>query len=117
MANHEFALRAGECEAGNFLTNHYQRNRGYGGHLFITNERLVFIPVAASRSRGALRSEFDLRQVSVAEVVARGSGPRDGGALRRRLKVSTFSGDIEYFVVWRPKKLAAIINGVAAQAR
>jgi len=53
----------------------------------------------------------------VAEVVARGSGPRDGGALRRRLKVSTFSGDIEYFVVWRPKKLAAIINGVAAQAR
>jgi len=117
MANHEVALRAGEREAGNFLANHYQRNHGYGGHLFITNERLVFIPVAASKSRGALRSEFELKQVAAAEVAARGSGPRDAGALRRRLMVSTFSGDIEYFVVWWPKKLAAIINGVAAKAR
>ncbi len=63
MAHYEVALRASEFEAGDFLANHYQRDRGYGGHLFVTNERLVFIPVAASRSRGALRSEFDLRQV------------------------------------------------------
>jgi hypothetical protein len=46
-----------------------------------------------------------------AEVAARGSGPGIG-SLRRRLRLRTSSGDMEYFVVWRPKKLAVFINGL-----
>lgn len=111
MANRDLTPRAGEYEIGRFFANHAQGDHAYGGRLFITNERMVFIPVAGSQSRGASRSELELKQVSVAEVAPRGSGPRRG-ALRRRLKVRTFSDCAEYFVVWRPKKLASDINGI-----
>jgi hypothetical protein len=113
MANRQLTLRAGEYEAGRFFANHVQggQGQGYGGRLFITNERLVSIPVAASQSHGASRAEFDLRNVLTAEVAARGSGPGIG-SLRRRLRLRTSSGDMEYFVVWRPKKLAVFINGL-----
>lgn len=111
MANHDLTPRAGEYEVGRFFANHVQGDHAYGGRLFVTNERLVFVPVAGSQSRGASRSELDLKQVLVAEVASRGSGP-SVGALRRRLKVCTFSDCAEYFIVWRPKKLASTINGI-----
>ena len=112
MANRGLTLRVGEYEVGTFFANHVQGNQGYGGRLSITSERLVFIPVAASQANGGSRTEFDLRKVLLAEVASRGSGPRGAGSLRRRLRVRTLSGDAEYFVVWRPKKLAGFVNGV-----
>jgi hypothetical protein len=116
MAHHDLTLRAGEYEVGRFFANHVQGDHAYGGRLFITNERLVFVPVAGSQSRGASRSELELKEVSVAEVASRGSGP-SVGALRRRLKVGTFSECAEYFIVWRPKKLASSINGILQGSR
>jgi hypothetical protein len=111
MINRSLTLRVGEYEVGTFFANHLQGDRGYGGRLSITNERLIFIPVAASKANGGSRSEFDLRQLMVAEVAPRGISS-SAGSLRRRLRVRTFSGDAEYFVVWRPKKLAGFVNGV-----
>lgn len=111
MANHDLTLRDGEYVIGDFFANHLQGDRGYGGRLFITNERLIFVPVAASRSRGGEHSEIELGQVSVADVAPRGANPRDG-SLRRRLRVTTFSDHPEYFVVWRPRKLTNLLNGL-----
>jgi hypothetical protein len=113
VANRELTLQAEEYEAGRFFANHVQggQGQGYGGRLFITNERLVFIPVALSQANGACRAEFELRNVVAAEVAPRGTGP-GMGSLRRRLRVCTVFGHVEYFVVWRPKKLAGLINEV-----
>jgi len=104
-------LRPGEYEGGRFFANHVQggRGQGYGGRLFITSERLVFIPMAGSRSNGACGAEFDLRNVVAAEVAPRGAGPGIG-SLRRRLRLRMVSGDVEYFVVWRPRKLADFVD-------
>jgi hypothetical protein len=113
MVNRDLTLRAGEYKVSTFFANHVQGDQGYGGRLSITSERLVFIPMAGSQANGGSRSEFDVRQLLVAEVASRGSGPRAGaGSFRRRLRVRTLSGDAEYFVVWRPKKLAGVVNGV-----
>lgn len=113
VVNRELTLLAGEYEAGRCFANHVQggQGRGYGGRLYITNERLVFIPVAASQSNGASRAEFDLPSIGAAEVARRGTGPGIG-SLRRRLRVRTVSGGMEYFVVWRPRKLAVLIGGL-----
>jgi hypothetical protein len=113
VASRELTLRPGEYEAGRFFANHVQggQGQGYGGRLFMTNERLVFIPMAGSQSNGASRAEFDLRNVVAAEVAPRGTGPGIG-SLRRRLRVRMVSGDVEYFVVWRPRKLAVFIDGL-----
>jgi hypothetical protein len=112
MADRGLELRAREYEVGAFLANHVQGIQGYGGRLCVTSERLVFIPFAASRANGGSPSELDLRQVLAAEVAPRFSGPGGPGSLRRRLRVRTLSGDAEYFVVWRPRKLADLINGL-----
>ncbi len=113
VANRELALRPGEYEDGRFFANHVQggQGQGYGGRLYITSERLVFIPMAGSQSNGASRAEFDLRNVAAAEVAPRGDGPGIG-SLRRRLRVRMVSGDVEYFVVWRPRRLAVFIDGL-----
>jgi hypothetical protein len=112
MAERGFELRAGEHEVGTFFANHVQGFRGYGGRLSITSQRLVFIPVALSQANGGRPAEFDVRQLLAADVSARFSGPHDPGRLRRRLQVRTQAGDPEYFVVWRPRKLADLINGL-----
>lgn len=112
MAERGFELRAGEYEVGTFFANHVQGSSGYGGRLSMTSQRLVFIPVALSQANGGRPAEFDVRQLLAADVSARFSGPRDPGRLRRRLRVRTQAGDTEYFVVWRPRKLADLINGL-----
>jgi len=111
MASRELSLQAGEREVGRFFANHVQgrQGQGYGGRLFITNERLVFIPVALSEANGGAQAEWDLRDVQAAEVAPRFSGPGIG-SLRRRLRVRMNSGDVEHFVVWRPRWLAAFLN-------
>jgi hypothetical protein len=107
----EFMPRAGERIVGEYPTNHLQGSMGRGGHLLLTSERLIFTPVAASAARGARPWQADLQGILKADVAPRGSNPFDG-SLRRRLRVTDASGHADYFVVWRPGKLAGIVNSL-----
>jgi hypothetical protein len=115
MDNSALALRRDEYLAGVFWANRVQGRRAYGGRLFITNQRLQFIPVAASQARGGEPTEIEMTRLSAVDVA-----PREmriaGAALRHRLRVQTVSGGVEHFVVWRPRKLARLVQEVAIAA-
>jgi hypothetical protein len=104
----DLAPRAGERLVGKYPANHVQRGRGRSGHLLVTGERLIFTPASGSAARGARAWQVDLQGLG-ADVAPRGGNLSDG-SLRHRLRVTDPSGRVNYFVVWRPRKLAGIIN-------
>ena len=89
--------------------NHIQGGRSYEGSLYVTSQRLVYIPWPASETRGARHFEILLAEVSGVSVAPRGSNWRDG-SWRRRLQVTRSPGAAELFVVWRPGKAAGLIE-------
>jgi hypothetical protein len=89
--------------------NRVQGERAYGGHVTVTSGRLVFEPVALSQARGGARWEVPLAQVTGADVAPRGWNARTA-AWRHRLRVRTVTGDVEYFVVWRPRRAAGLVE-------
>ncbi len=109
MAGADVALRQGEKLYARFLANRVQGARAYGGHVTVTNRRLVFVPVAASQVNGGARWEVPLAEVAGADLAPRGWSAFNG-AWRRRLRVRTASGDAECFVVWRPRKAADLVK-------
>jgi len=106
-----FTPRRDERVIGRFFANHTQGNRAYGGRLYITNERLIFVPLSASAANGGVSREVELKQIRSTDVARRQWNPRDG-SLRRRLKIEKFSEQTDYFVVWRPRKLAKLLSGL-----
>lgn len=112
----DIALRPDERVIGDFFTNHVQGDRAYGGHLFITTRRVIFNPVAASKANGGASAAIDLKDIYAADVAPRRLNP-SGGAWRRRLRITTFSGNPEYLVVWRPRKLADLLNSLLSSRR
>jgi hypothetical protein len=105
----DVVLQAGERLYARFLGNHVQGTRAFGGHVTVTSSRLVFMPVAASQANGGARWEVPLAEVTGADVARRGWSARNG-SWRRRLRVRTIPGDVEYFVVWRPRKAAGLVE-------
>jgi hypothetical protein len=87
--------------------------RALGGHLYLTNQRLVFEPRLIDRllSREGLL-EVPLTRVAAADVAPRGAGLFDGSR-RRRLRVREIDESEELFVVSRPDDLAAEITQAA----
>jgi hypothetical protein len=61
-----------------------------------------------AKARGAAPLSIPLAQVAGTDVAPRGPNWRDG-SWRRRLRVTTSSGDAELFVVWRARKAAELI--------
>jgi hypothetical protein len=91
------------------LCNHIQDGRAYDGALYVTTQRLVYVPWPAGEVRGAKPFAVPLAEISVADVAPRGKTFRDG-SWRRRLRVTKSSGDVELFVVWRAEKAAELIE-------
>jgi hypothetical protein len=98
-----------EVQYATFLANRSQDGRAFGGRVTITNQRITFAPVALSQARGGRSWEIGLTQVIGADVAPRGMNTREG-AIRRRLRIRTHAGDVQYFVVWRPRRAARLIN-------
>lgn len=111
MDKYDIVFWPDERVTGDFFANHVQGDRAYGGHLFITTRRVVFNPVAASRANGGAPAAIELKDIYAADVAPRRLNP-SGGAWRQRLRITTFSGNPEYFVVWRPGKLARLLNSL-----
>lgn len=109
LASEDVELLPGEVLFARLPANGVQGGRAFGGRLHVTSRRLVFVPVSASQARGGSRSEIPLGEVPAVDVAPRGLGVSDA-SMRRRLRVTTRSGDVRYFVVWRPRKAAALIE-------
>jgi hypothetical protein len=78
----------------------------------VTGERLAYVPGPSSTAGGGVLWEAGLDQVSSARVAW--SDPW-GGGWRRRLVVRTSDRRTDYFVVWHPRKVAGLVNGLVAQ--
>jgi hypothetical protein len=94
---------------GRLRVNRVQAGRAFGGHLYVTSRRLIFVPVSASQANGGSHREIPLGQVSAADVAPRGINAQDG-SLWHRLRVTMQDGDTEYFVVWRPRQAVDLIE-------
>jgi hypothetical protein len=103
------ALQPGETLYARIVANHVQGERAYGGHVTVTSKRLFFEPAAASQANGGAPWAVPLTQVARADVAPRGWNPRTA-EWRHRLRVRTMTGDVEYFVAWRPRTLAELVE-------
>lgn len=98
---------------GSLLATHVRDLKPYDGHLYVTTERLVWVPWQSAVTRGAVPFVIPLPEVHAADVAERGStrGERwRDKSLRRRLRVTKLSGQDELFVVWRPQEAADLVN-------
>lgn len=90
-------------------SNHIRNGRPYDGYLYVTTQRLVYIPWPAGEVRGAVPFDIPLADVAQAEMAPRGTNWRDG-SWRRRLRITKSSGDRELFVVWKVRRAVELIE-------
>jgi hypothetical protein len=102
------SLHPGERVIARLVANHVQNARPIDGRLYVTAQRLVFVVWPAGAAAGGVPWSVPWSEVSATDVAPRGSARE--GAIRRRLRVTTASGQAEYFVVWRPAKAARIVE-------
>jgi hypothetical protein len=109
-------LRSGEQVILKRAANRTVGSLAVGGRLFLTTERLVFVPHAFERLLG--RSSAWIELPAIAEV---GAEPRTGGlfdgGLRSRLRVARDTGEKELFVVGDIGELVESISEAARGAR
>jgi GRAM domain len=100
-------LNPGEQLVGRFRANRSQGGRAVGGHLLLTDQRLVFAPHKIDAATGGAGWQCSLRSISSVSVAPRGKNLFDG-SLRRRLMV-TSDGAVTYFVVPKVADVASAI--------
>ncbi len=102
---------AGEIHYAKFTANMFQVSRGVGGRVIVTNLRIIFTPFDLSRANGGRDWQIGLEQVLAADVAPRSWAVSDGAG-RRRLRIRAHAGGAAYFVVWHPKRKAALVNRI-----
>ena len=107
------ALRPDEHEIETYRANRSQGSRAVGGHLLLTNQRLLFSPHRFDSATGGDNWECDLASITGVGLAARGRNPFDG-SLRRRLKVEC-GGATDYFVVSKAESIASAIRTAAGR--
>jgi hypothetical protein len=76
-------LRPGESVCERLVANHVRDRRPYDGYLYVTTERLVWVPWPLAQTQGALSFDIPLPEVRVADVAERGSTGASGGMTSR----------------------------------
>lgn len=108
------ALRHDEIVQDKWGANHTRGNLAVGGRLWLTTQRLIFVPNWFERLLRRSRWECELRDVEEVSTAPRGSHPWSG-AWRRRLLVR-HSDLVEMFVVNRVERIADAITDSIATA-
>jgi hypothetical protein len=85
-----------------FVANYIMDGRPVEGRLYLTDQRLAFKPWHVG---GQVALSTSWPDIAGADVEPRGSD-----SPRRRLRVTTASGQVGLFVVWRPAKAASAIE-------
>jgi hypothetical protein len=106
-------LKPNEIEIEIFRANRSQGGRAVGGHLLLTDQRLVFYAHKVDSSTGGKNWECPLKSISGVRMSARGLNPLNG-SMRRRLQIDC-AGATTFFVVNRGDVITAAI-GQALQA-
>lgn len=70
-------LRPGERFCERLVANHVRDRRPYDGYLYLTTERLVWVPWPLAQAQGAVSFDIPLPEVRVADVAERGSTWRE----------------------------------------
>jgi hypothetical protein len=100
-------LRPNEREIATYRANRSQGFRAVGGHLLLTDQRVVFYPHGLDGATGGKRWECALSSLSGVCMSARGFNPFNG-SLRPRLQIDG-EGVTEYFAV---NKGFAIVDAI-----
>ena len=110
-------LQTGESILDSWPANRTQsRNRAVGGCLFLTTQRLAFVPNLMDAAFAGRDASMPLHRIMSVGLQPREFSFRhlfDGG-LRTRLRVETDSGAHELFVVQEPAELQRKISDVVA---
>ena len=108
----DLVMKSGEHVVNRFWANKTQGTRALGGHLILTNQRLLFKPNKLDSATGGQSWECQLQSISDTAIAPRVHNPFDG-SLRRRLAI-TAGGEVNYFVVWKVSKVISAISGATA---
>jgi hypothetical protein len=104
----KISMLPGETLLESIRANRTQGGRAVGGHLYLTDRRLVFLPHRIDAATGGDQWEVSLSAVSLADVAPRGSNFFDG-SMRRRLRLTT-ADSTENFVVSNVGEVASRIE-------
>lgn len=104
-------LRSGEHEIRTYWANRIQGSRSVGGHLLLTDQRVLFYPHKLDSATGGKTWECPLASVSDVGVSRRGCNPFTGSN-RRRLTIES-DGATNFFVV---NKVDAIVAAILQAA-
>lgn len=105
------ALKPDEHEIETHRANRSQGSRSVGGHLLLTDQRVLFYAHRIDSSTGGKAWSCDLRSITNVDLAKRGRNPFDG-SVRRRLRIEC-GGAIELFVVNKAESIADTIRRVA----
>lgn len=108
-ASKDIKLRQGETLHARIAANAVQHGRTFGGQMYVTSKRLIFVPNPYGQSRGGTRFETRLKEIAEVGLADRGWTIWDG-AWRRRLSVATRKGETAYFIAWRPRQALDLIE-------
>ena len=106
------ALNPSERALGTYRANRTQGSRSVGGHLLLTDQRVLFDPHKLDSATGGTAWECSLTSITGVGMAARGSNPFNG-SLRRRLRIAC-GESAEHFVV---NKGHAIVSAIQQAAR
>jgi hypothetical protein len=101
-------LKPNEIEIETYRANRMQGGRAVGGHLLLTDQRVVFYPHKLDSSTGGKNWECPLKSISEVRMSARGFNPFNG-SMRRRLQIDR-TGATTLFVVNRADSIIAAIR-------
>ena len=104
-------LKPNEREIETYRANRTQGARAVGGHLLLTDQRLLFYPHKLDSSTGGKNWECPLKSISDLRMSARGFNPFNG-SMRRRLQIDR-AGATTFFVVSRGEVIIAAIREAA----
>jgi hypothetical protein len=99
-------LRPGERAIETYRANRSQGLRAVGGHLLLTDQRVVFYPHKFDSAIGGRPWECDLKSISKVSTAPRGRNPFDG-SIRRRLQID--GQTTELFVV---NKVDSVVEAI-----
>ena len=104
-------LRQGESVEESVFANRVQGGRAIGGKLFITNDRLLFVPHRIDKLLGGEVVAIELARTASIEAAVPDGSFFTGGH-RRRLEVRNREGRAEMFVVNHVDAVAQRIDAI-----
>ena len=105
------ALRSDEREIETYRAGRTQGSRVVGGHLLLTDHRVLFYPHKFDSSTGGKLWECELTAITSVGLSERGLHPFNG-SMRRRLKIE-HDGGTDYIVVNRAQAIADAVRRAA----